>query len=375
MKDDDKSICCPLDLDSLLMSKGDEDDPSSMEVELNVDDDILWDAVRLSTCSYWLYKISVLKKFSKNTRTRLFKCVEALPTIMRAYLEFQLMEFKNDGAEQLNQEYDQALAELGIPRMSLELMNPATRLGNNGMIEMDKQVVRGEITLRGMMLQSIRTYLLGDEKKHNDSMDFSHSLFLPEILNPKFFRTLGNAEQLVVLLNMDKYSSFLGSFFKHANVGMRRRSAIAKCSLCPCQLLYKHVFTSNYPIKTKNVAWMKFFQEMCSPEASNDLSKTGFTKLFDKKALDEEADRMVALLNDKDIKLAQLFEWADNAQGVFESFELDCTLHGLDSSEFFMFLVPSNLHRSMIKGMLDFQDDEGKDKLFKKLGDMITPFR
>ena len=76
----------------------------------------------------------------------------------------------------------------------------------------------------------------------------------------------------------------------------------------------------------------------------------------------------------KEISTTTLMEWLNNSEGLFESFELDCTLHNLDATIFW----PEILNYPDIKiaeGMMDFQDDDVKTVLMKEIGDAISNFR
>ena len=87
-----------------------------------------------------------------------------------------------------------------------------------------------------------------------------------------------------------------------------------------------------------------------------------------------------ALYPKKPMKLAkvgvipdQLNKWLADAEGVFESFELDCTLHNLDATDFFVLIASHNLHYKLTKGMVDFQDDDTRNRMFKTLAKTMTP--
>ena len=64
-----------------------------------------------------------------------------------------------------------------------------------------------------------------------------------------------------------------------------------------------------------------------------------------------------------------------NADGVFESFELDCTLHNLDATSFIVHLLCSRGYYKMAEGLVNFQDDNTRDKLFKYLSNMMLSCR
>ena len=80
-------------------------------------------------------------------------------------------------------------------------------------------------------------------------------------------------------------------------------------------------------------------------------------------------------LEKKDLSTLMANEWMNAAEGVVESFELDCTLHNVDATEFLLQIMTDREHCKMARGLMDFQDTEVRNKLFKMVADAMTPFR
>ena len=80
-------------------------------------------------------------------------------------------------------------------------------------------------------------------------------------------------------------------------------------------------------------------------------------------------------LSKKEISTTSLMEWLSKSEGLFESFELDCTLHNLDAIMFWPILMIDYPDIKMAEGMMDFQDDDIKLRLMKEIGDSMTAFR
>ena len=103
-------LCCPLDLDELIMQK--DITPNVLEFNCaNVNNDILFDATRLSTCAYWMFKIDVLERFTPTFRTKIYDCIPALPRITRMYFNYQIEVSNNN---ELLADYKRFLLETGI---------------------------------------------------------------------------------------------------------------------------------------------------------------------------------------------------------------------------------------------------------------------
>ena len=69
----------------------------------------------------------------------------------------------------------------------------------------------------------------------------------------------------------------------------------------------------------------------------------------------------------------QVDKWLADAGGVFESFELDCTLHNLNSADFLIPIVSHHLYYKMANGMMDFQDEDTRNMMFKTIAKTMTP--
>ena len=67
------------------------------------------------------------------------------------------------------------------------------------------------------------------------------------------------------------------------------------------------------------------------------------------------------------------------AEGVFETFEIDCTLKNLDSKDFLCYMLygsesmwSKNSNWFMMSdGLIEFQDDDVQDELFKEIGSYL----
>jgi hypothetical protein len=70
-----------------------------------------------------------------------------------------------------------------------------------------------------------------------------------------------------------------------------------------------------------------------------------------------------------------LHDWADNANGLFESFELDCTLHNVNAIDFFIPMLCAEEYYKMTDGLIDFQDAKDRNALFDVLSKCLTNFK
>ena len=67
------------------------------------------------------------------------------------------------------------------------------------------------------------------------------------------------------------------------------------------------------------------------------------------------------------------------AEGVFETFEIECTLKNLDSKDFLCYMLygsesmwSKNSNWFMMSdGLIEFQDDDVQDELFKEIGSYL----
>lgn len=355
-------IQCPLNLDDLIMS------PATIPavVELNcslADDNILYDAIRLSTCAYWLFKIDVLEQFSADFRLRLYNCLSALPRVTRMYFNYQM----DNGNTQLKEEYRRFLLESGFQGGEV-LNNPLTMLGND-IKDWDMLVLQRKTTLRQMLLGRIKEFL---STKDKSKIDFSYSLFLPELLNPKFFQELSEAEHVVLVGNLSKY--FVVPFSKFNKRGLVLHSLVKVGNeLNPPQLLIKHILADEkgiYTNRVKMMAWNQLCDEL------DRLASTGGTyKLFSAEKIERNWNELYEKLGKKGLSTLGADEWLKSAEGLFESFELDCTLHNVDATDFLLQIMTDREFCKMARGLMDFQDTETRNKLFKVVANAMSPFR
>ena len=354
-------IQCPLDLDSLIMTPTITPDVLELNCSL-ADDNILYDAIRLSTCAYWMFKLDMLEQFSADFRLRLYSCLPALARVTRLYFNYQM----DNGTTQLKEEYGRFLLESGLHGGAV-LNNPLTMLGNN-IKEQDMLVLQRKITLRQMLLGRIKEFLTTKDKS---KIDFSYSLFLPEFIHPKFFQELTEAEHIVLVGNLSKYLEFLAKFTK-MGVGLRGTWKPGR-ELNPPQLLIKHILADERGIYTNRVKMMAWNQ-LCNEQ--DKLASTGGTyKLFSAEKAERIWNENYEKLEKKGLSTLMVDEWLKSAEGVFESFELDCTLHNVDATDFLIEIMTDREFCKMARGLMDFQDSETRNKLFKVVADTMTEFR
>ena len=355
-------IQCPLNLDAIIMMQSTTPDVVELNCAL-VDDDILYDSIRISTCAYWMFKLDVLEQFSKNFRQRLYNCLPALPRVFRLYFNYQM----DSVTTQLKDEYDNFLTNHGMKGLDI-LNNPFKMLGNN-IKEQDLEVLQGKRTLREMIVGRIQKFI---DTKNKEEIDFSYSLFLPEMLNPKFFQILSEAEQVVIVLNLSKYFGFLEQFVKK-HVGVLRGTISKRQELFPPKLLLKHIFGSDtYSGRLKMLAWRQMYKELDKIYSKSKISVAA--KLIDDiDAVTSEIDSLMKKVKNAGYTGDQVDKWLSDADGVFESFELDCTLHNLNSVDFLIPIVSHHLYYKMANGMMDFQDEETRNMMFKTLAKTMTP--
>lgn len=368
------SIQCPLNLDSLIMS--DECTPEFIEENLKVGQDIMWDAIRLSTCQYWLLKLENIAGFSTDFRDRIYNNLPAFSRMNRKYFHIKVSMCSND---ELKEEVKFLEITNGQIDEGLNLLNPMNMLSND-LKDYDKMVIEGKITLRKFILERIREFLKTGNK---DTVDFSYSLFLPEILSPKFFMGLSEAEHIVILGNLDRYFRFIDNFSKN---GLTLRGSYQPGhELNEPQNLLKHILSDEgtYTNRVKMIAWKQLFKEMehristdiDDMELFGEANSTCSFKMFDADGLDRSFAPVVKRLKKEGLGQSNLIEWLDNANGVFESFELDCTLHNLDATDFLPVILTSRPYYKMAEALVDFQDDETRSKLFKTLAENMISFK
>lgn len=354
------SIQCQVDLDSLIMS--DKCSPEFIEENLNINDDILYDAIKLSRCSYWLLKLDVFRSFSSEFRIRLLENLEAFTRVNRIYFINQVTSIDDELKNEI-----ETYAEPNSIDFNTSLFNPLNNLSNSWR-DRDVRVLRGESTLRFELLSSIKEFLKSGDRK---VVDFSYSLFLPEILNPKFFHELSEAEQLVVLGNMDKYFDV---FTKFNRCGLRASVSIKEMN--PTRYLIKHILSGelDYTHRVKKTTWKKLYKEIL--ENRNRKMNKKSENMFDVFSVES---KMVGINNnvlmqngyDDNTMACMLTE----AEGVFEAFEIDCTLKNLDSKDFLCYMLFGSESKwvqysnwfQMSDGLIEFQDDDVQDELFKEI--------
>lgn len=358
-------INCPLNLDALIMTPTITPDVVELNCSL-ADDNILFDAIRLSTCAYWMFKLDVLEQFNHEFKCRLYNCLPALARTTRMYFNYQI---ENSPAhKELHVEYKRFLLETGLMGGELyPLQNPLAMLSNN-MREADQRILNGQMTPRQMLLDQIQQFL---KTKDKGKIDFSYSLFLPEFLNPKFFQELTEAEQIVLVGNLAKYFEYLAKFHKN---GPRLFGNIKpRNELFPPQALVKHILADERGIYTNRVKMMAWNQ-LCN-EQDKLASSGGIYKLFSAEKIEQDWNENFEKLDKMGLSTLCVEEWAKAAEGVFESFELDCTLHNVDATDYLLQLMTDREFCKMARGLMDFQDTETKNKLFKVVANAMTPFR
>jgi len=359
------SIQCPVDLDALVMSK--DCTPKFIEENLNIGDDIMWDAIRLSTCNYWLLKLDVLKEFSPRFRKRIYKSLPAFSRMIRVYFYIQAM---TSNEKELKDELLDWENEHGITDSNLNLYNPLNNLSNNLKV-WDLKVLAGQLTLRKYLLDRIKAFL---DKNDKSQVDFSSSLYLTELLNPKFFSQLSEAEHIVLLGNLENYFTVVEKFAKK---GLTLRTTYSPHhEFNPPQHLLKHVLSGEFPYtnRVKMIAWRQLCKEV-DRQMNAFTTSSGVFKIFNGDKMEKQFEPMLKRLNDAGYSYVNLAEWLDNAEGVFESFELDCTLHNLSATDYILPILSKKDYYKMADGLVNFQDDETRNMLFKEVSESMESFR
>lgn len=359
-------IQCPLDLDAIIMS--DDCTPEQIEMNLNVGDDILYDAIRLSVNSSWLLKLDVLRRFSSTVRRRLFKNIEAFPMLTSTYFLLQVSECHSEGMSEIQEEVERLVYwEHPTTFSSIQLMNPHTMLGG-GMGEEDALIMNGKSTLHDVLVNRILKFLKSGDKQ---DVDFTQSLFLVELLSTKFFSSESEACQLTILGNMDRYFKHLGKFRKPASL---KSAYTSRNSVFPPQTLLKHVLSasSNYTMNVKMLAWKQLLKKVESVFAGKSVKMTSMFRIFNSFAVDKVwTEEITEELKKKEVKIDEVVEWLKNSEGVFESFELDCTLRNLDATIFLCELLFDKNYFKMLDGMMNFQDEDVRLRLMDKVSELM----
>lgn len=350
---------CPVDLDSLIMS--DRCSPEFIELNLDVSDDILYDAIRTSMFGNWILNLDFITGFSSGFRKRLYRNMDAFDQMSKMYF---LIKVSGIDSGCLVKEIEDIYLEDGTSGVNVgKLFNPMTMLGNN-MKDDDVLLLKGEATIRQVLLKRIRKFL---DTGNKDDVDFSHSLFLPTILNPKFFSALSEAEHVAILGNLDRYFEFIRKFERSISFARFSRGAFDRN---PAQCLVKHIFSSGgmYSNRVKMSAWKQLYKETCA-------RKSHLNSIYDLQlAMDVVRKVESDVVIPSGHTFSEITDWMNNADGVFESFELDCTLRNLDSTDFFLLLFMSG-KEEMANGLVEFQDDATRDRLFRQLSSIMLPVK
>ena len=366
-------IECPLDLDELIMSPlaGSSD---FLNVNLNVSDDILSDAISLSAYAGWLLTLDVFRRLSLDIRTSLLQNLNFFSPIVVVCFLAQVNSLSASDPLRIEVEKFLEANPSIVNRNALGLYNPLTRL-NNPTRAMDLSILSGESFLRRAFFEQIEKFL---KSRDMSDIDFSSSVFLPEILHPRFFLELSEGERHVVLRMCEKYFPAVASF---SNWGWAASSMMPRGRKAnPPQALLKWVMMSDEcSIQTKMLAYRQFLKEierMKMKSSSGPGGSMGYIigRILDNWKMMNMEKRQTDELIQKEISTTSLMEWLNKSEGLFESFELDCTLHNLDATIFW----PEILNYPDIKmaaGMMDFQDDDIKIRLMKEIGDSMTAFR
>ena len=352
----DPIIQCPVDLDSIIMQPN--CDAATIEENLNVSDDILFDAIRVSRFCGWLLGLDLFNAFSKRFRQRLYSCFSAFPVASAMCF---IIQIENSIHSELKLEFERICRVddviLGL-RDRAKLINPLNMLGNSVGVKWDMQVLSGAMGLVEMIEGRIRLFL--KEETHDRSLtDFSSSIYLPNMLNPKFFSEQGEALQTVLLVNLDKYALTLKNFVRG---GLMRNIGLKKMELDFPLSLVKHILEDGrYGLKIKLLAFKKLVE----------IAKTSKKVIMSRDVFDKHMAALSKKLDQKTLLDAAI--WVDKNE-VFEGFELDCTLHGVDSSDFLLPLFFTPDKWNMMVPLIEFQDDKRKLELYSQVGDALVAF-
>ena len=356
-----------VDLDGLIMSK--DCNPQYLEDNLCVPDQVLYDAIGYSTCANWLLKLDYLREFSSEFRNRIYKSITSFSTIHRAYFLFQIEEMETDW---LCKEYREVNPYSRFDN-SIRLHNPMNNLSNRWK-EKEKKLLDGSLNLHEMVRSSIKE-LMGSGDK--EVVDFSYSLFFPEILSPKFFFEAEDCERVVILGMYESYVDAINSFSKSRFGNPMSSGIMIRRELNPLIALVQHILSNScYSERIRILAWKKllvFFMNKVERMKTHYQNYTSPEILpIDRTTLDMYIDKVSKHAKEKGFDYDDVCEWIKNSEGAFEPFELDCTTHGLDSDKFIWLLVRLN-EWSMVDGLLAFQDDDTRSKMLSKLATILEP--
>ena len=186
----------------------------------------------------------------------------------------------------------------------------------------------------------------------------------------------------MILGNLDRYFRFIDNFSKN---GLTLRGSYQPGhELNEPQNLLKHILSDEgtYTNRVKMIAWKQLFKEMehrintdTDMQLFGEANSTGSFKMFDADGLDRSFAPVIKRIKNEGLGQKNIVEWLDNANGVFESFELDCTLHNINASDFLPVIITSEKYHKMAEALVDFQDDETRNKLFKTLAENMISFK
>ena len=137
----------------------------------------------------------------------------------------------------------------------------------------------------------------------------------------------------------------------------------------------KHIFGSDtYSGRLKMLAWRQMYKEL-DKIYSKSKTTTRAKLIDDIDAVTCEIDSLMKKVKNAGYTGDQVDKWLADADGVFESFELDCTLHNLNSTDFIWFMLTYKDCWKMLGSALSFQDTETRIKLYKELAETIVSVR
>lgn len=362
-------IECPLDLDSLILSP-DGGNAEFLDSNLNVSEEILENAISLSAYAGWLLNHDVFSRLSFGVRASILRSLHAFSPIVAVC--FLVRATSLAAHDPVRQEVEKHLDRnpSAIGRDALGLFNPLSRL-NNPSRELDLSILRGQTSLVQTMRGQVEKFV---QTKDKSDIDFSGSVFLPDILNPRFFMGLDEGERLVVMGMCWKYFSTCSTFMvgNWSAMGSWPRMAGRRVNIV--QALLKWTMMSDMcSMRVKMMAYGQLLKEIVRIRGKGSMMSDA-TKVLDREKMRGLMAREQKELNDKEVSPDALVSWLNNPEGLFESFELDCTLHSLDATHFWLeVLIQPNIH--LAEGMMEFQDEDTRAKLLLEIGDAMTVFR
>lgn len=348
---------CPLNLDTLIMS----DRFSAGEIERNLgvlDDTMMSDCIKRSACAPWILRIGVLDGFSAEFRKRVFRHIASFNPSSVSYLLHQIDAF---GRKDLSDEIENAIEDQYV-KMEFKnfspLTNPYSRM-NNPMKMHDQKVVEGDFTVRHLLLDRIQEFLRTSDK---ECVDFSGSIFLVEMLNPRFFDGITEAEHMVLMKNIGKYIHVLSS----SSYSKNRPN-----TMFPPLVLLKHVLSSDkFTMRVRYIAWQELFNTIVNdPEAESYHTMTKIAQMFNLEDVVNSTSKMFS--TDDEYQMHDIYDILSKSNNLFGEFEIECALRGLNSADYFPMLLNFPQFFPIAKDMVEFQDDSTKDKMFKGLGELL----